>query len=287
MDPNSSQPNMYAPQPTYTQKLNLLNTNPQLPQIVDLNTVDPAYRPYYAAYNDSITNSGNQVTQLKNQAQMGQTDVGNAYKASIQGAKNAYQTNLTGIQSANQDAQLSNRMRARAVGGAPSSGFLDLANRTDIQSQRDIGKAGQDLGQNYAQADLVANQALTRIIGDLNSAILGIQNNANLSLRERDNAIADAKARAAAAAQQAAYLASLNGVNNNTGGTDVLGAQTQATDTYDTGNTDALGGAGSDQMTQSIANPNYPTITPTGAITRTNNPFDRTPLGILFNGTFR
>lgn len=214
----------YRPPANFSQKLNLLNANPVLPQKVNLNNVDPAYRDYYAAYNDSLDTLSGTASNVKTQASLAQQDVQNAYGAATTGAENAYKSSITGIQSANQDAQLANRLRTRAMGGAPSSGFYDLANRTDIQSQRDVGAAGQQLGQAYQGADLSASQALTKIVSDLNNAILGIQSNGQLSLRQRDQQIAQAKASAAAAAQQAALLEGLSG-NQEQGG-DVLGAST-------------------------------------------------------------
>lgn len=204
----------YRPPPNFAQKIGLLNQNPVLPQKVNINNVDPAYRDYYQAYNDSLDTLTGQAENNRKQATLGQQDVQNAYNYATTGAENAYKSNLAGIQSANQDAQLANRLRARAVGGAPSSGFLDLANRTDVQSQKDIGAAGAQLGQAYQGADLTAEQSLSKIIGDLNNSILQIQQNGQLSLRQRDNAIAQAKAKAA----QDAYMASLLGGGQGNGG---------------------------------------------------------------------
>lgn len=235
---DASSANAYRPAPTYQNKATLLAANPYLPEKVDLNKVDPQFRDIYGAYNDRVDQLQGSLANTRSQAQSAQQDVQKGYDIATTNAENTYTGNMDTIRSANQDSQLANRLRARALGGAPSSGFLDLANRTDIQSQKDIGKAGQQLGLAYMSADQIASKAYGDIISSLNDAILKIQSDGTLSLRERDQRIQSAKEAAAKAAADAANWASLfgNGDTTNTNTPSVLGAEDHQVPTGTVGN---------------------------------------------------
>lgn len=220
--------NPYRPEATYKQKMNFSSNIPTLPSIIDLNTVDPIARPYTESYNSVINNLNARAQNARQMAEMAQGDIQRGYETSVAGAEQAYRTGLQTAQQANQDSQLANRLRARAMGGAPSSGFLDLANRTDLETQRGVSRLGSELSQGYRSADQAANEGLSRIIAALNSEILQIQNDATLSMRERDMAIQDARIRAAqaAAAQPTNWWDQL--IEEDVDDGQVLGANTQA-----------------------------------------------------------
>lgn len=192
----------YRPRPTFSQQSSFVNAVTPLPSKVDLNGVDSNFRDIYAAYNQRIDQLSANLGAIQNQATAAQGDVQKSYDLSVQDAEGAYNNTVNSLRDANQDAQLSNRVRARAVGGAPSSGFLDLANRTDIQTQKGLASAGSDLSRSYSVADQSASKALTDIMTALQGAIMQIQSNASASLLEKDQAIRQVRERAAALAAQ-------------------------------------------------------------------------------------
>lgn len=190
----------YRPQANYAQNAPAVIA-PSLPQKVNLDEVDPSYRDIYQEYNNNLDYLNTRLQNAQQTATASSRNVDEAYKTNVTGAENTYTTRLNTAQQANQDAQLANRLRARAIGGAPSSGFLDLANRTDIQTQRDVGQAGRELQTAYQKAQQLASQALTNINTALNDAIAQIQGDASLSLRQKNDAIQQARIRAASVAQ--------------------------------------------------------------------------------------
>lgn len=197
----------FRPQATYATNAPALNV-PKLPDAIDLNQVDPNYQSIYNEFNNNLNYLNTRLQNAQNTAQASQKNIGDVYNTNTTNAENAYTANLNTIQQSNQDAQLANRLRARASGGAPSSGFYDLANRTDNQTQRDVAGAGNTLQSAYSEANNLASQAYTQIQASLNDVLAGIQNDATLSMRQKDSAINSARLQAA---QQAAYLQSLLG----------------------------------------------------------------------------
>lgn len=238
--PPQGQAAPFRPAINYAQTPITANT-PSLPEKVDLNAVAPHLKDVYQEYNNNIDYLNTRLSSANQQAQSGQQQVQSAYDTTANQAEDAYRTSRDNIQSANQDSQLRNRLVARATGGAPSSGYLDLVNRTDIQSQKDIGQAGRSLQNNYAQANQIAQQALGNIQSALSGAIAQIQQDASLTLRQRDQAITDAKIRASQLASSVNFDDILNSLTETpdpvtpgtTGIPAALGPQVQGAQTSD------------------------------------------------------
>lgn len=220
----------FRPTPSFAQVPITANT-PSLPQKIDLNSADPMYHDIYNEYNSTLDQLNSRLANAQQQAQTGQQAVQKGYDVTTGNLENQYNVGLDTIRSANQDAQLKNRLAARAKGGAPSSGFLDLSNRTDLQSQKDIAQAGRGLQQGYQEADLTAQKALAAIQASLGDIVAQIQGDATLSLRQKNDQINQARSRAA---QLAASNVDWNSILGGTqDGGQVLGASTSADGSLD------------------------------------------------------
>lgn len=196
--------------------------------LTDINTVDPRYRAIYQGYNDTLTNLANMDRIAREQAEGQRQEIASMYDTGAQRAENKFINRQDVIRQSAQDAQLSNRIRARAIGGGASSGVLELANRVDRDAIKNIATAAGEYTGSLSDLELKAMQGVNSIRDNLNQTIANIINNKSLSLRERDQAIAAAEAEAKRAAELAAYYNSMSaGYGDSTGQTgDILGEQT-------------------------------------------------------------
>lgn len=95
------------------------------------------------------------------------------------------------------DLVTESRRRARAVGGAASSGFLDMTSRLDQQLQSNLNAVDTTSGSYAGQIELTAQQALGELEDKYNQMVAAIQSDRRKSLRERDSALAQAELDAA------------------------------------------------------------------------------------------
>src|SRR5690606_20187577 len=214
--------------PEFTRTLGLPNVNK--PQAVDLNAVNPAYRSIYEAYNNALANYDLAEQSAREYAATAQSNLNRELGTTLQQLENQRRSNIDLARQGGQDAQTQNRIRARAIGGAPSSGFLELANRIDRDTNRGILGFNQQASIGATNARTAALRALADIENNLNNQIFQISQNRNLSLRERDAAIQDAISRAQARAAQTvdwdSFLNSFGEEDVDQGSGRVLGANT-------------------------------------------------------------
>lgn len=187
---------------------------------VDLTTIDPLYKPIYQAFNDSIDALGGQAANLVTQAQTSQQGANNDLVNNLNQIDQSRTSALNTNQQTGSDAQVANRERTRAIGGAPSSGFLELANKIDRNTQQGANSINSGAFNQSANARNTTLKAIADIQSGLNDALFKIQNDASLSLRERDSAVSAAVTKAQSDAINAALI---NGFAGN-GTADASGA---------------------------------------------------------------
>lgn len=205
------------------------------PQTADLESVNPMFRSIYQRFNDSVADLQRGEEAARGQAGQSRDILVGDYNRGVQQAEQQRVSNIDQARRANQDAQTSNRIRARAIGGAPSSGFLELATRLDESAGRNINEANTQATNRIGQVESDINKSLFDIESRLNQTLAQIESDRRLSLRERDAAVAQAEEaaaqealRRAAASAQAGNMDLLNalfgGGDQSTGS--VLGEQT-------------------------------------------------------------
>lgn len=91
-----------------------------------------------------------------------------------------------------QDATVLARQRARALGGAASSGYLDTLQGLDKTLLQQLGSQDQAAQSNITQAALQAQKAMSDLESQLQKTIDSINAQKTMSLREKDKAIAQA-----------------------------------------------------------------------------------------------
>lgn len=85
-----------------------------------------------------------------------------------------------------QDLQTQSRRQARAVGGASSSGFMELSNKLDQTLQRNLTSADTDADSVLNKAQLSAQSAINDLENNLNENIAKIEGDKRTAARERD-----------------------------------------------------------------------------------------------------
>lgn len=196
---------------------------------VDINTVDPRYRSIYQSYNDTITNLANMDRMARERGEAQRQELKAAYEGGAGRAENRFINQQDVIRQSAQDAQLMNKIRARAMGGGASSGVLELANRVDRDANKNVAMAAGEYTGALSDLELKGLQGINSIRDSLNQTIASIIQNKSLTLRERDAAIAKAEEDARTAAREAAYYNSLYGgdsMDTMAGTGNVLGNQT-------------------------------------------------------------
>jgi hypothetical protein len=91
-----------------------------------------------------------------------------------------------------QDQIRSQRIRARAIGGAPSSGFLELTGRAEREGAQRLAGITGGTEQTIGQARGTFQKGLADLDRGLNEAIFNIENNLAASRREKDQQAAGA-----------------------------------------------------------------------------------------------
>lgn len=204
-----------------TQGVGLPATQTYQQQPVDVNTVNPMFKNIYQSFNDSIADLQRSEQFSRQNADNNRQVILQNYDRGVTAADAGRTTEMDQARRSNQDFQTQNRIRARAIGGAPSSAFLDLSNRIDQQTQRDfsgINTRAVDAARGYESQTI---EALNKLEADLNQTILQIESNRRLSLRERDQQIRAAEENAARSAMGLMQGAEQS---NYSGGGNVLGA---------------------------------------------------------------
>lgn len=96
-----------------------------------------------------------------------------------------------------QDAILSTRRRARATGGAGSSGFMELTTLLDKELQSGLTGINNSAHNMESQARITADKALGDLELSLQKAVAQIESDRATSRREKDDAIREAEFAAA------------------------------------------------------------------------------------------
>lgn len=138
-------------------------------------------------YNDSLAQLAQQESNIRasNEAQQGLISKGleNTMKQSLsQRLLDRQRTQQNRL-----DAQKSNRMRARAIGGGTSSGFLDLTGRTDQQATQNMFDIDSRAAGFEGNAQLEAQKGLQSLQSGLQDALMKIEADRSLSRRNRDD----------------------------------------------------------------------------------------------------
>lgn len=234
------------------------------PVTEDLNSINPMFRSIYQRFNDSLADLQRSEELSRQQADTSRQQLIGDYNRGVSQAEQQRLSNIDQARRSNQDAQTSNRIRARAIGGAPSSGFLELATRLDEQAGKNINEANLQATNRIQQVESDVMKSLSGIEDTLNKTIAQIESDRRLSLRERDAAVAQAEEAAAQAAiRAAAQSGNMDLLNSLLGGGDsgnigasggsVLGASDVAIDIPDS-QTGSSGGSGALKMA-ALSNP--------------------------------
>lgn len=156
------------------------------------------------AYNDLLATLQGQEAQQKQQAIQQEAQA-------LQGAE-AQKRNIT--QNV-QDVTRSNRIRARAVGGASSSGYLELQNRAEREASQQAGGVDLQYGNQIASIQNSLNEKISAIQADVRKSqrekdleIANIENSAMQELLSIDKQAQEERARRSA---EAAYLSQFQG----------------------------------------------------------------------------
>lgn len=171
------------------------------PQEVDLNSVDPAFRPYYEQFNNLLRNLKSREDILRREAAIAQqTAIDNAegQLTNLINQKNQAQAN---IREGLEDVLTQNRMRARAMGGAPSSALLDINARTEREALRQMGNLETDYANRIINTERETKTKIDQIENELLKQLAAIESDRSLSLRQRDELIERAKMEAMRAAR--------------------------------------------------------------------------------------
>lgn len=171
-------------------------TNPLQPTLVDLGTVNSAYRPIYEAYNQQIQGYQQQEQAARNAAMQAQDVLNQELGTTLGSIERQRQTGLETARQTAGESEAKLRAQARAIGGAPSSGFLELSNQLQKGLGQQVANIGQSASTNASSARTQALKSLASIEQDLNSQIAGINANRTLSLRQKDAMIEDAISKA-------------------------------------------------------------------------------------------
>ena len=170
------------------------------PTPVDVNTVNPMFRGIYQQFNDSLNDLQRSEQFSRQNANLGRDSIVQNYDRGVASTEAQRISSMDQARRNNQDFQTQNRVRARAIGGAPSSAFLDLSNKIDQQTQRDFSGINTQAADSIRGFEMGAMEALNKIEMDLNKTIMEIESNRRLSLRERDAQVRSAEENAARAA---------------------------------------------------------------------------------------
>lgn len=170
------------------------------PTPVDVNTVNPMFRGIYQQFNDSLNDLQRSEQFSRQNANLGRDSIVQNYDRGVASTEAQRISGMDQARRNNQDFQTQNRVRARAIGGAPSSAFLDLSNKIDQQTQRDFSGINTQAADSIRGFEMGAMEALNKIEMDLNKTIMEIESNRRLSLRERDAQVRSAEENAARSA---------------------------------------------------------------------------------------
>lgn len=171
------------------------------PQEVDLNSVDPSFRPYYEQFNNLLRNLKAREDILRREAAIAQqTAVENAERqlTSLINQKTQAQAN---IREGLEDVLTQNRMRARAMGGSPSSALMDINARTEREALRQMGNLETDYANRIINTEKETKTKIDQIENELLKQLAAIESDKSLSLRQRDELIERAKMEAIRAAR--------------------------------------------------------------------------------------
>jgi hypothetical protein len=152
------------------------------------------------SYNDQITNLGNQEGQIKTSATSGKDYINQLRNSNVSDLTNQGDLSKRQARQSYQDQILQTRIRARALGGAASSGFMDLTGRLDQALASNLTGIDTTNMSAMSKVKITADKALTDLQAEMDKNINEIANQKNLSLRERDKAKASIQMEAAQAA---------------------------------------------------------------------------------------
>jgi hypothetical protein len=144
-----------------------------------------------------------QQQNLQTQAEAQRELLGSQFTETERGARSRELQQRGQEQQNIQDQIRTNRIRARAIGGAPSSGFLELTGRAEREGARRLAGITGATEQTIGRARGEQQRGLAALEQGLSDAIFQIENNRAASRREKDQAIAQLEQ---AAAQQALAL---------------------------------------------------------------------------------
>jgi hypothetical protein len=142
-------------------------------------------------------------------------------------AENQARASTLGARQNYADLMTQSRRQARAVGGAPGSGVMELYNKLDMGLGQELGNIGRQRSGTVGQAQDETNQALMDIENKKTEQINLINQDRRKSLREKQAALQDIEMQAmslaeqikqAAAARRAARRASSGGYGSYGGG---------------------------------------------------------------------
>lgn len=153
-------------------------------------------------YNDQMLDFDNSQKFLTDETGRQKDYVGQTRDQAINMSKQAMDDSSRKARQNYMDSVLMTRRRTRAVGGAGSSGFLELTNMLDRELSNNITGINVS-GQNaISQANTVAQRALGDLDASLNKAIAAIESDRRTSAREKNQAIKEAEFAAAEQALQ-------------------------------------------------------------------------------------
>lgn len=189
--------------PDYLRRQLAFVTSMNSPQEVDLNTVDPAFRPYYEQFNNLLRNLKTREDILRREAATAQQTAIDNTEAQLTSLINQKDQAQASIREGLEDMLTQNRMRARAMGGAPSSSLLDINARTEREALRQMGNLQADYANRIIASEKETKNKIDQIENELLKQLAAIESDRSLSIRQRDELIEKAKMEAMRAARGA------------------------------------------------------------------------------------
>lgn len=152
------------------------------------------------SYGDINADLNNQEGQIKSQYAGGQGYINQLKGSNVADISQQGDLSKRQARQSYQDSILQTRLRARAMGGAASSGFMDLTSRLDQALAGNLTNIDMTSMTALNKVKLTADKALTDLQDEMNKSINEIAKQKNTSIRERDKAKATIQMEAAEAA---------------------------------------------------------------------------------------
>lgn len=148
-------------------------------------------------YNDEIADLDSGLGLVKDSVQQGKDFVGRQADNTMNALDQRQLVNQRQLRRDYQDSILEARRRARAIGGASSSGYLDITSRLDQNLSQNMQTLGSQVTDLKSQVLLTKDQAMFELENKLQSTIAQIESEKRSSRRKKDQMIADAELAAA------------------------------------------------------------------------------------------